>query len=136
MANEQHTVHFTADVASDLPPVRFATIGSNFIVEAFLKASRLVPSFRLAAVYSRTAERAREFANKAVNSIKAVTTVPGDQLPIFTSLDDVAACPYIDAVYIASPTSEHAQQSIIMMKGGKHVLCEKPLTSHSKELEG
>eukprot|EP01046_Picozoa_sp_COSAG06_P057514 COSAG06_NODE_11237_length_1541_cov_0.920943_1_plen_238_part_10 len=32
-------------------PVRFAVVGSNFITDAFLKASKSVPGFQLAAVY-------------------------------------------------------------------------------------
>ena len=35
---------------ADASPVRFATIGSNFITDAFLKASKEVPGFELAAV--------------------------------------------------------------------------------------
>lgn len=41
----------------------------------------------------------------------------------------------IDAVYIASPNSLHAEQAILFMKHGKHVLCEKPIASHTIELE-
>jgi predicted dehydrogenase len=41
----------------------------------------------------------------------------------------------IDAIYIASPTSCHAEQAIQMLKAGKHVLCEKPIASNAKELE-
>jgi len=41
----------------------------------------------------------------------------------------------VDAVYIASPTSEHAWQAIELMKGKKHVLLEKPACSHAVELE-
>lgn len=41
----------------------------------------------------------------------------------------------IDAVYIASPNSLHAEQSILFMNHGKHVLCEKSIASHTRELE-
>ena len=39
----------------------------------------------------------------------------------------------IDAVYIASPNYKHAEQSILAMRHGKHVLCEKPLASNARE---
>ena len=39
----------------------------------------------------------------------------------------------IDAVYIASPNYKHAEQSILAMSHGKHVLCEKPLASNARE---
>jgi predicted dehydrogenase len=40
-----------------------------------------------------------------------------------TALGDLA----IDAVYVASPVSLHAEQTIASLRAGKHVLCEKPV---------
>ena len=105
-------------------PVRFATIGSNFITDRFLDAGAQTDGFELAAIYSRTSERAAEFASKRKFSG-----------PTFTDLAALAAAADVDAVYIASPTSEHAKQAIMMLKNGKHVLCEKPFCSNSAELE-
>lgn len=42
--------------------IRFATIGSGHIVEQFLTEAKKHPEFTLTAVYSRTGERAAEFA--------------------------------------------------------------------------
>lgn len=47
----------------------------------------------------------------------------------------MTSCKEIDAVYVASPNSLHASQSIQMLKGGKHVLCEKPIASNQREFE-
>lgn len=44
--------------------IRFGIIGTNWITDRFLAAAALHPDFSLAAVYSRTEERAREFAGK------------------------------------------------------------------------
>ena len=52
----------------------------------------------------------------------------------FTSLEEMAKSPLIDAVYIASPNFLHAEQSILCMKHGKHVLCEKPFASNAWEV--
>lgn len=103
--------------------VRFATIGTNWITEAFINAARLVDSFELAAVYSRTDETAKRFAEK----VGAPRT--------FTDLQELAKSNDIDAVYIASPNAFHAEQAILLMNHGKHVLCEKPLASNAKEVE-
>ncbi|NNU83810.1 Gfo/Idh/MocA family oxidoreductase [Geobacillus sp. BMUD] len=102
--------------------VRFATIGTNWITEAFIGAARLVDSFELAAVCSRTDETAKRFAEK----VSAPRT--------FTDLHELASSPDIDAVYIASPNAFHAEQAILLMNHGKHVLCEKPLASNAKEV--
>lgn len=102
--------------------VRFGIIGTNFITEKILKAARLEPRFELVAVYSRTQERADSFAQKY------------DIPYTFTSLEEMAESPLIDAVYIASPNSLHAEQSILFMNHGKHVLCEKPFASNATEV--
>jgi predicted dehydrogenase len=79
------------------------------------------PRFELAGVYSRTAERAVEYS--------ALHGIPHT----FTSLEEMAASPLIDAVYIASPNAMHAEQTILCLEHGKHVLCEKPLASNARE---
>ncbi|MBQ9594129.1 MAG: Gfo/Idh/MocA family oxidoreductase [Lachnospiraceae bacterium] len=103
--------------------MRFATIGTNFITDRLILNGRKVEGFRLEAVYSRTEERGREYALKQ----------GADK--VYTSLDEMAADPDIDAVYIGSPTCCHAEQAIRMMEAGKHVLCEKPMCSNLEELE-
>lgn len=101
--------------------INFAVIGTGGITDKFLEAADTVDGFRLKGVYSRTMEKAAKYAEKH-----------GAEL-IFDSLDELAACDKIDAVYIASPNSYHASQSIQMMKSGKHVLCEKPIASNLRE---
>jgi predicted dehydrogenase len=98
-------------------------IGTNFIAEKFLKHAVLESSFKLNAIYSRTEERARDFSEKYGIS------------NIFIDLEQMAISDKIDAVYIASPNSFHAEQAKLMLKHGKHVLCEKAVTSNKRELE-
>lgn len=102
--------------------IRFGVIGTNSITDKVLAGASFDSRFELAAVYSRTQEKADEFAAKYGTA------------HTFTSLEDMAASDCIDAVYIASPNSLHAAQSILFMQQGKHVLCEKPLASNSREL--
>ena len=101
--------------------VRFATIGTNLITDHFLEALQDVSGCKLEAVYSRSMEKADAYARKhgATRS--------------FDSLEALAACSEIDAVYIASPTFLHAAQTIQMLEGGKHVLVEKPAASNAAE---
>ncbi|MBY0597945.1 Gfo/Idh/MocA family protein [Bacillus bingmayongensis] len=103
--------------------IRFGIIGTNTITTKFIEDSLTLKDFSLTAVYSRTKDKAKAFASK----YNVATT--------FTSLESMAKSDVIDAVYIASPNSLHAEQAILFMEHGKHVLCEKPLASHTKEVE-
>lgn len=103
--------------------IKFSTIGTNWITEEFIRAAKNIPDFSLHAVYSRTEEKAREFAEKV-----------GAKLA-FSNLEEMAKCDEVDAVYIASPNSFHAEQAIFLMNHGKHVLCEKPMASNAKEVK-
>jgi predicted dehydrogenase len=77
----------------------------------------------LVAVASRDLGRAQEYARtweigRAYGSYEAL-------------LDD----PDIDAVYISLPNTMHCDWSVKAVEAGKHVLCEKPLSRHSAEVE-
>ena len=43
------------------------------------------------------------------------------------TLMEIADDPEIDAVIIASPTDQHAEQILEAVQGGKHIFCEKPI---------
>ena len=103
--------------------IRFGVIGTNFITDWIIAGAKQDERFELVAVCSRTQERANEFAAKY------------DIPYTFTSLEEMAASPLIDAVYIATPNYLHASQSILCMKYGKHVLCEKPMASNAYEVK-
>ena len=103
--------------------VRFAVIGTGAITERFIMGAKKTEKIEIKAVYSRTMERGRDFAEKY-----EIETVYDD---LYRLAEDTE----IDAVYIASPTSCHANQAILMMRNKKHVLCEKPMASNMHELE-
>lgn len=102
--------------------IRFGVVGTNFITDWVIAGARQDERFELAAVYSRKQETADAFAAKH--------GIPHT----FTSLEEMAQSPLVDAVYIASPNFLHASQSILCMRHGKHVLCEKPFASNAKEV--
>ncbi|MBR5612543.1 MAG: Gfo/Idh/MocA family oxidoreductase [Bacteroidaceae bacterium] len=102
--------------------IRFGVIGTNNISDWVIAGGRQDERFELVAVCSRTQERTDEFAAKH--------NIPHT----FTSLEEMAKSPLIDAVYIATPNYVHAEQSILCMNHGKHVLCEKPFASNAREV--
>lgn len=101
--------------------VRFAIVGTNFITDQFLQAAKEDDRFELSAVYSRTDERAKEYAAKY------------NVEHTFTDLQSLAESDCIDAVYIASPNSLHCEQTLLFLQNKKHVLCEKPFATNANE---
>jgi predicted dehydrogenase len=103
--------------------VRFAVIGTNWITGALIDAGRTVDGFDVVAVCSRSAPTGREFADRY------------DIARVHTSVADLTTDPDVDAVYIASPNSLHAEQSIALLNAGTHVLTEKPMGANAREVE-
>ena len=73
------------------------------------------------AVASRTAEKAKAFADK-YGLEKA-----------YGSYEDMLADPEVKLVYIALPHSHHHKWTIESLKAGKHVLCEKAFAINEKQ---
>lgn len=109
MNNKQHT--------------RFATIGTNFITTQFLEAAKEHRTLVYQCTYSRDNQKAEVFAK--ANGAKGWCS----------DLEELAGNSEIDAVYIASPNGLHFQQAEMMIEAGKHVLCEKTITTNAEELK-
>ncbi|ADL50428.1 Gfo/Idh/MocA family protein [Clostridium cellulovorans] len=103
--------------------INFGVIGTGKIVEQFLAAAALVEDFSFTAIYSRTENSAKAFAEK--HGAKEY----------YTNLEEMAKSKSIDAVYIASPNALHCEQTILFLNNKKHVLCEKALASNSREVK-
>lgn len=71
----------------------------------------------VAAVASRSLEKAQAFAQEF-------------DIPLaFGSYEELAACGEVEAVYVAAPNLMHDELVRLALSYGKHVLCEKPLTT-------
>ncbi len=102
--------------------IKLGIIGSNFVTDWLCESVQKTEGITLHAMYSRTEERGRAFADKY--GIEFVYT----DLDAFLSSD-------IDAVYIASPNFLHSYQAIKAMEKGKHVLVEKPAALSQAEFD-
>lgn len=100
---------------------RWGIISTGHISGRFAEALAILPEAELAAVASRTQESADEFA-KTYSVPKAYATY-----------QELADDPDIDAVYIGTPHTFHLDNSVMCMRKGKAVLCEKALTINADE---
>ncbi len=103
--------------------IRFGIVGTGTIAHRFARAVKNTQGALLAAVASRTEEGARAFAEEF------------DIPQSFAGYEAMAQSDCIDAAYIAVPHSAHITCSMLMMNGGKHVLCEKPMAVNAREAE-
>ena len=70
--------------------IRFAVVGTNWITKQFVDAAHETGKYKLTAIYSRSLEQAQAFASD----------YPVEHL--FTSLEDLAQSPDVDAIYIVT----------------------------------
>jgi predicted dehydrogenase len=75
-------------------------------------------SGKLYAIASRNKQKAEECAKKY--------GIPVVHLNYLDMLND----PNVHIIYIPSPNGKHCEHALMAIKAGKHVLCEKPLTSN------
>ena len=101
--------------------IKYATIGTSFIAEQFVTGANATDRLKLTAVYSRNRNTGIAFAQKFGCD------------KVYTNLQDLANDSEIQAVYIASPNSCHEEQSEFLLNAGKHIICEKPITTSAAE---
>lgn len=103
--------------------IRWGIMGTGWIAEKFAADLTYVSNGEGAAVGSRTRNSAEQFAAKF--------SIPR----AYGSYEELANDPEIDAIYVATPHPFHRDNVITALRGGKAVLCEKPITVNSRELE-
>jgi predicted dehydrogenase len=105
----------------DAPTVRWGVLAPGGIARMFCGALRRGTRQEIAAVASRSHDRARAFADEF-----GIPTVHG-------SYEDLVADPHLDIVYVASPHSEHHRLAGLALEAGKPVLVEKAFTRNAAE---
>ena len=101
--------------------IRWGILSTGNISGKFAQALKILPDAELAAVASRTQEKANEFAEQH--------HVP----KAYGTYQELANDPDVDAVYIGTPHTFHLENSVMCMREGKSVLCEKALTINAEE---
>lgn len=101
---------------------RLGIVGTGAMASEMARASAALSDVRVAAVLSRTNERARTFCDMHAQGAE--------------SCSDLAAfLERVDAIYVATPAAHHGHYVDAAIDAGKSVLCEKPLTGSTGETE-
>ena len=103
--------------------MRWGILSTGYIAGVFAEALGSSASEHVVAIASRDQSRAEAMA-KQYGIARA-----------YGSYSDLLDDPEVDAVYIATPNSLHAESVIECAKAGKHILCEKPLGISRAEAE-
>ncbi len=110
-----------------MKPIRWGILGAGRIARLFAQDLRLLPDNELAAVGSRSAEKAQRFAA----DLQAPRAPQAPQA--YGSYEALVADADVDVVYIATPHVFHKEQSLLCLEAGKHILVEKPFTMTAVE---
>lgn len=103
-------------------PVQWGILSTARINDKFIVGCAQSDGLTIGAVASRDGERARSYADE-----RGIERAHGSYEAL---LDD----PEVEAVYISLPNSMHIEWTERALRAGKHVLCEKPLSRHPREV--
>ncbi len=104
-------------------PVTWGILSTADINRKFLAGAREAQNAEVVAVASRDLALARDYAGR-----HGIERAHGDY-------DALLADPGVEAIYIPLPNSMHVEWTVRALEAGKHVLCEKPLSRRSAEVE-
>lgn len=104
-------------------PLRWGILGLGNIARQFATGLQALDDAQLVAVGSRTQEKADKFGAEfsAAHRHASYEALVQDQ--------------DVDAIYIATPHSSHAEDALLCLDAGKAVLCEKPFTINAAQAE-
>jgi len=99
---------------------RWGIIGTGGIAQTFAEDLKHLDGHVVAAVGSRTLKSAQNFAKQFPEAVA------------YGSYEELVAAD-VDAVYVATPHPMHYENTLLAMRAGKPVLCEKAFTVNAKE---
>ena len=106
---------------TDIPKVGYCVIGLGRIADHFMRGVKESSTSTITGLVSGHREKAERIA--------AQYGVPSSSIYSYEDMDRMRDNKAIDAVYVALPNSMHAEYTIRSAKAGKHVLCEKPMST-------
>jgi predicted dehydrogenase len=107
--------------------IGYCIVGIGRIAGHYLAAMRLSKHSRVTALVSGHREKAEKTA--------AECGVPAGSIYSYENYDAIAGNRAIDAVIVCLPNNMHAEYTIRAAQAGKHVLCEKPMSTTVADAE-
>jgi dihydrodiol dehydrogenase / D-xylose 1-dehydrogenase (NADP) len=101
--------------------MKWGLYATGGIAEAFASDIRKLNDEKIVAAYARNEQKGRLFCER-----HNIEHYYHDEDAFFSD-------PEIEAVYVSTPHTLHAEVSIKALKAGKHVLCEKPFAMNANE---
>lgn len=102
-------------------PVRWGIVGTGNIATRLAETLTAMPDAELVAVGSRSQASAERFGR--------AFDIPHRHDSHQALMDN----PEVDAVYVATPHSQHCENTLMALEAGKHVLCEKPFAINAAQ---
>lgn len=116
--------------------VKTGIIGLGFMGLTHLRAYQNHPGVRLVAVADQVEERlAGDLSGVQGNSMAPGERHDFSKLNTYREAVDLIRDPEVELVSICLPTSLHRELTVLALKEGKHVLCEKPMALSAEDLE-
>jgi predicted dehydrogenase len=98
-------------------PLRFAIVGAGAIARAYEAAFRTLEDAEITAVCDVRAIAAQEYGLRM-------------GCEAYSSIEDLLVQAEFDAAVVCTPPASHEAITCLLLEGGKHVLCEKPLATN------
>lgn len=102
-------------------PFRWGILGAGYIASKFIEELQKSNRHTVAAIASSNLSRAKDYGNKY--------RIPG----IYGAYSELTSMEKLDGIYIATHNSLHCDTSILALRDGHAVLCEKPFALNFAE---
>ncbi|KAF8544451.1 dimeric dihydrodiol dehydrogenase [Trichophaea hybrida] len=104
----------------------FVEFAKDLLIDPFKRNVSDVKHIVQAAASSTSVHRAQKF----LEEVGAPSTASA-----YGSYEELVAVPNVDVVYVATPHSHHFDNCFLVLRAGKHLVCEKPFTVNAAQLK-